>query len=115
MLRTDLDQSTYVTISIRAVLCKVVRQAMRHWIWGIAVVEIVLFLGGWGLVSISGHGGNRLGGSALVWQVGGIMVYAAVLLMPLAVLGVAGLGVAHHAAGPLTTRDATAHLRPDGG
>ena len=40
-----------------------------------------LFVVGWMLVLVSGHGGNSTGGSELVWRVGGVMVYVAVPLV----------------------------------
>jgi hypothetical protein len=51
---------------------------MRPWPARLLVLGAVLFFGGWGLVLISGYGGNSVAGSASVWQVGGIMVYLSV-------------------------------------
>lgn len=38
----------------------------------------MLFLGGWGLVLVSGAGGNSEGGSEFVWRTGGLMLYASI-------------------------------------
>ena len=51
------------------------------------VLGAVCFLGGWALVLISGHGGNSTGGFEIVWRIGGIMVYASALILPLAAFG----------------------------
>jgi hypothetical protein len=66
---------------------------MMRWLAGISVLTIVLFFGGWELVRLSGHGGNRLGGSPVVWQVGGLMVYASVLTLAATVVIAALVGV----------------------
>src|SRR6266567_1292065 len=42
------------------------------------IIAAVLFFLGWGLVFVSGYGGNSTGGSELVWRVGGLMVYVSV-------------------------------------
>jgi hypothetical protein len=42
------------------------------------IVAAVLFVLGWGLVFVSGYGGDSTGGSELVWRVGGVMVYLSV-------------------------------------
>src|SRR2546430_16324272 len=49
---------------------------MSPWPSRLLIVAAVLFLLGWGLVFVSGYGGNSTGGSELVWRVGGLMVYA---------------------------------------
>jgi hypothetical protein len=48
---------------------------VNRWIGRLLEAGAVLFAVGWILVFASGHGGNSTGGSELVWQVGGIMVY----------------------------------------
>jgi hypothetical protein len=63
---------------------------MSTWRSRLLALGAVLFLGGWGLVLASGHGGNSTGGSELVWQVGGLMVYASIPTL----LIVAGWGLA---------------------
>lgn len=50
---------------------------MSLWTGRLVILAAVLLFGGWGLVLLSGHGGNSTGGSEAVWQVGGLMVYAA--------------------------------------
>jgi hypothetical protein len=42
------------------------------------IVAAVLFVLGWGLVFVSGYGGDSTGGSELVWRIGGVMVYLSV-------------------------------------
>jgi len=49
------------------------------------------FIAGWALVFVSGYGGNSTDGSELVWQVGGLMVYASLAILPITAL--AALGV----------------------
>jgi len=51
---------------------------LSPWPFRLLVVAAVLFFLGWGLVFVSGYGGNSTGGSELVWRVGGLMVYASV-------------------------------------
>ena len=51
---------------------------MARWIRSLLPAGGVLFGLGWLLVVASGHGGNSTGGSALVWHIGGVMVYLAV-------------------------------------
>jgi hypothetical protein len=48
------------------------------------IVAAVLFSVGWGLVFVSGYGGNSTSGSELVWRGGGLMVYASVPTLLLA-------------------------------
>jgi hypothetical protein len=48
---------------------------LNAWPSRLLVVAAVLFVLGWGLVFVSGYGGNSTGGSHLVWQIGGLMVY----------------------------------------
>jgi len=45
-------------------------------------------VGGWGLVRLSGHGGDSTGGSELVWRIGGLMVYLSVPVLLLAAVWV---------------------------
>lgn len=51
---------------------------MRRWLFGTLVLGAVLLVGGWALVVVSGYGGSRVGGSPVVWHVGGLMVYASI-------------------------------------
>lgn len=44
------------------------------------------FIGGWALVFVSGYGGDSTGGSQLVWQAGGLMVYASLAILPITAL-----------------------------
>ena len=50
---------------------------------------IALFALGWGLVLVSGYGGNSTAGSELVWRIGGLMAYLSVPTLLAA--GAAGL------------------------
>jgi len=60
---------------------------MTRLVFFVAIIVIfVCFAGGWTLVLVSGYGGNRAGGSSLVSHVGGIMVYAAIILAPVCFL-----------------------------
>ena len=62
---------------------------MTKWfIYAIGLI-VTFFVGGWALVAVSGHGGNTTGGSQVLWQVGGLMVYASVICVPICL--VAGL------------------------
>ena len=49
---------------------------MSLWTGRLVLLGAIFFLLGWGLVLLSGHGGNSTGGPEAVWTVGGIMVYA---------------------------------------
>ena len=51
---------------------------LSSWTFRLLILAAVLFFVGWGLVFVSGYGGNSTGGSELVWRVGGLMVYASV-------------------------------------
>jgi hypothetical protein len=51
---------------------------LSSWPSRLLIIAAVLFFLGWGLVFVSGYGGNSTGGSQLVWRVGGLMVYASV-------------------------------------
>ena len=50
------------------------------------ILGTLCFFAGWSLVFVSGHGGNSTGGSEIVWQIGGIMVYASVAILVFAAL-----------------------------
>jgi len=56
-------------------------RAVSPWSSRLLIVAVVLFVLGWGLVFVSGYGGNSTSGSELVWRVGGLMVYASVPTM----------------------------------
>jgi hypothetical protein len=49
---------------------------LSSWPSRLLLIAAALFFLGWGLVFVSGYGGNSTGGSELVWRVGGLMVYA---------------------------------------
>jgi hypothetical protein len=51
---------------------------VSRWPFRLLISAAVLFFLGWGLVFVSGYGGDSTGGSELVWRVGGLMVYASV-------------------------------------
>jgi len=51
---------------------------LRPWPSRLLIAAAVLFVVGWGLVFVSGYGGDSTGGSELVWRVGGLMVYFSV-------------------------------------
>jgi hypothetical protein len=55
-----------------------IRRPLSTWPARLLVVAAVLFFLGWGLVFVSGYGGDSTGGSELVWRVGGLMVYGSV-------------------------------------
>jgi hypothetical protein len=59
----------------------------------ILIAAAVVFPLGWILVFASGYGGNSTGGSEIVWRIGGLMVYAAIPLVLVAVVveGLRGL------------------------
>jgi hypothetical protein len=57
-------------------------QPMRRWLVWAMMLEVILFFGGWALVDASDYGGNRIGGSSVVWDVGGLMVYASMVILP---------------------------------
>ena len=57
---------------------------LSSWPSRLLIIAVVLFFVGWGLVFVSGYGGNSTGGSELVWRVGGLMVYASVPTLLLA-------------------------------
>jgi multisubunit Na+/H+ antiporter MnhE subunit len=50
------------------------------------VAAVVLLPLGYALVFASGYGGNSTGGSEIVWRIGGLMVYAAFLVLLFAAL-----------------------------
>ena len=47
-----------------------------RWPSRLVILSAILLVAGWGLVLLSGHGGDSTGGSEAVWEVGGLMVYA---------------------------------------
>jgi hypothetical protein len=51
---------------------------LSQWPSRLLIVAAILFVLGWGLVFVSGYGGDSTGGSELVWRVGGLMVYLSV-------------------------------------
>jgi len=51
---------------------------LSSWPSRLLIIAAVFFFVGWGIVFVSGYGGNSTGGSELVWRVGGLMVYASV-------------------------------------
>jgi hypothetical protein len=51
---------------------------MSAWTARLIILAAPLFLLGWGLVLVSGHGGDSSEGSEAVWTVGGLMVYASI-------------------------------------
>lgn len=57
---------------------------MSTWPIRLLALSGAFFVVGWGLVLVSGYGGNSVGGSELVWRVGGVMVYASVPTLLLA-------------------------------
>jgi len=65
---------------------------MVRWLSRTFAFALVLLAVGIGLVAVSGHGGNRTGGSELVWRIGGVMVYASAAAFLAAVL--LGIGLA---------------------
>jgi hypothetical protein len=70
----------------------------------LAILAGLMFSVGWVLVFASGHGGNSTGGSEVVWQIGGIMVYASVPLGLAVVVGTLVVGMVRrrrsHGEGP---------------
>jgi hypothetical protein len=65
---------------------------MRRSFVRLLVLGLVLFFAGWGLMLVSRYGGNSVGGSELLWRVGGVMVYASVpTLLLTALLGLLAL------------------------
>ena len=52
---------------------------MTRWFIDAIGLIVVFFVGGWAPVAISGHRGNRAGGSQMLWLAGGLMVYASVI------------------------------------
>jgi hypothetical protein len=52
--------------------------------WVLLVAAAILFPVGWILVIASGDHGDFSGGSEIMWRIGGLMVYAAPLLVLLA-------------------------------
>jgi hypothetical protein len=51
---------------------------LPSWPSRLLLTAAALFFLGWGLVFVSGYGGNSTSGSELVWRIGGLMVYASV-------------------------------------
>jgi hypothetical protein len=51
---------------------------MNAWTGRLIILAALLSLLGWGLVLVSGHGGDSTEGSEALWTVGGLMVYAAI-------------------------------------
>ena len=67
---------------------------MSRWTSKLLVVGVILLPLGWILVFVSGYGGNSTGGSEIVWRIGGLTVYASVLMLLIAaVIHVARLAV----------------------
>ena len=60
---------------------------MSLWPRRLLVLGALFFLVGWGLVLVSGYGGNSTGGSEVVWRIGGLMVYASVPLVVITAVG----------------------------
>ena len=54
------------------------QMGMNAWTGRLVISAALLFLVGWGLVLVSGHGGDSSGGSEAVWTIGGLMVYASI-------------------------------------
>jgi hypothetical protein len=50
---------------------------MSLWSGRLVILAAAFFFVGWGLALLSGHGGNSIGGSEAVWEIGGLMIYAA--------------------------------------
>lgn len=59
---------------------------MGLWTGRLVVLGAALFALGWVLVLASGHGGNSTGGSEVVWQIGGLMVYVCFPVFAIAAL-----------------------------
>ena len=59
---------------------------MVKWFIYATALIVVCFFGGLALIAVSGHGGSRGGGLPVVWHVGGLMVYAAVICAPICFL-----------------------------
>lgn len=59
---------------------------MSRWTSILLVVGVILLPAGWILVFVSGYGGNSTGGSEIVWRIGGLMVYASVLMLLVAAM-----------------------------
>ena len=57
---------------------------MSRWTSVLLVVAVILLPVGWIIVFVSGYGGNSTGGSELVWRIGGLMVYASVVMLLIA-------------------------------
>jgi hypothetical protein len=70
---------------------------VSQWPSRLLIVAAILFVLGWGLVFVSGYGGDSTGGSELVWRVGGLMVYLSVPTLLMA--GLLRLVVALRSAG----------------
>jgi hypothetical protein len=51
---------------------------MNAWTGRLIILATLLFLLGWGLVPVSGHGGDSSEGSEAIWTVGGLMLYASI-------------------------------------
>lgn len=67
---------------------------MSRWTSLLLVLGVILLPVGWVLVFVSGYGGNSTGGSETVWRIGGLMVYASVVMLLIAaVIHVARLAV----------------------
>ena len=54
------------------------QMGMNAWTGRLVISAALLFVVGWGLVLVSGHGGDSSGGSEAVWTIGGLMVYASI-------------------------------------
>jgi hypothetical protein len=69
-------------------------KTVSRWTSKLLVVGVILLPVGWILVFVSGYGGNSTGGSEIVWRIGGLTVYASVLMLLIAaVIHVARLAV----------------------
>jgi hypothetical protein len=51
------------------------------WVVRLSALGAALFFVGWGLVLLSGYGGDSAGGSELLWRTGGIMVYVSIPML----------------------------------
>ena len=67
----------------------------RWFIYAISLI-VTFFVVGWALVLLSGDAPSRTGGSRVLWQIGGLMVYASVICVPICLIaGLVALMVDH--------------------
>jgi Kef-type K+ transport system membrane component KefB len=78
-----------------------------RWFALLLLIDIALFVLGTVLIGLSGRSGDQPGGSQLVWQAGGVMVYLSFALFAVAIL--LALGRLLWSAGRLVKR--TSHRR----